>query len=526
MSANDTERNHHPAPWPRTALGAVLLLLMATAAGAQNYSLDFGHNLGVWTWDHEARWSQELSQGFTVAADGTYEKRVSSAQFRSRSARGATDFTYTLTPKLDLTTNLSGRQEVQTIGSSRSTVEEARARSGVTYRPTSEVALSSSVGWGFDKRRGVSDDGLVYGLGLRATPFQSFLASNGASVTLDYTRAAVSSSQGDVMDALLAEGSFLWTDDVRQTLSYTELRNDQKYVSTTSGNPILGRMTMSRVVQAGFEAHMGIIGRLAANGGYTWGKVDDDANDDPNTLKYLTNNITTGWTGALSWAPAIYTPSLLADFTFSSSARDAEDVWELVPESVDSLRFVRNALDRNTENMTLALSSGIALTRRDSLRVSGSLSISRDHTPAEDEVNDRDDYRRSIVGIYRHVFVHGSAMELRVERTETHKVWLKSQRSANNHWERVLNMWATSTMQLGRLALKETGYFHTSLEEYDYDYLTPEDPRSRNMRIARFSFDGNAPVAGMVVEGTLSLEARTRGNLIGAEPGKPPSIWS
>ena len=105
-------------------------------------------------------------------------------------------------------------------------------------------------------------------------------------------------------------------------------------------------------------------------------------------------------------------------------------------------------------------------------------------------------------------------------------MWLNAVRSGNNKWDRVLNLWTTYLMQFGRLSLTQKGYFHTSLEEFDYDYLTPQEPRSRNLRVGRLEFLGTAMLReGTLVEAEISFEARTSGRLLGAEPGKRPDVW-
>jgi hypothetical protein len=174
----------------------------------------------------------------------------------------------------------------------------------------------------------------------------------------------------------------------------------------------------------------------------------------------------------------------------------------------------------------MSLATLMAVGERDSVRVSGTLALGRDHTPSRTEVNDRDEYRRSVVASYWHRFARSSSLDVRVERTETHQVWLTRERSANNKWDRVLNIWMTTEVSLGRMVFRQRGFFRTALEEFDFDYLTPDRSRSRNTRMGRLDFSNIFTVAERArVTMSYSIEARTHGNLLPAGAGRRPTIW-
>ena len=507
----------------------ILLVVLFTPASAADYTLQFGRNLNVWSWDHAYSGSKRIVDKLSSQVEARHVKRVSDFSTGSRqslNSQANLSIGYAFHPAISLLLKGTAEESRQEAGEEISTVIHRQVAGSFRIVPFKAAEITPYVGAAYDQRRGVADGGVSYGVTAAAQFFRNALAPSRAGLSIQYNLDAVSSKQGDTKSVLAVEARKTWGTSFRQSVSYGEQHDDQKYVSATSGNPILERSTRNRRVETRLEGVVPFLGAIEAHGTYAYGSVRDDASEDRTSLKYLTNNTSHNASGGLSWTPLRYRPSLTYTFTVGRSVRDADPEEEIVAGYEDSLRFVQNSLDRRASTLAMEVSSGIRIGQRDSIRVSGLMSIARDHTPAEDEVNDRDDYQRSLTVGYLHRFISGNSVEFQVERTETHQVWLNTIRSANNKWDRVLNIWATHVMHFGRLSLTQKGFFRTSLEEFDFDYLNPQDPRSRNLRIGRLELEGTGVLSdGTMVSGEVSFEARTSGRLLGATPGHRPDVW-
>jgi len=513
-------RLSHRRRAPLVCLAAALLA--ADAALPSDYALDFSRSLDVWSWDQVFAWNRPFAERFTVIANATHARRISDAPGFSRHSDGTTAdmrVEYALTPRLSTGVGLAVDQSRLEGGGAASDVISRRLDALVRVAPIRGLVVDQSLGRAYDQRRAVSDAGLAYGTHVSFTPFPDALAGHGLALSMSYARHAVRSKQGDSDDELTMEGRWASGPAFVPSLRFHERREDQRYVTASAGNPILRRATRARTIEADLSASHRGFGAARLRGSYETGTVDDDASNDPTNLKFGTNNHTSGWRGSLDWTLPVPRPRLVWVVSYGRNERTAS--------RADSLRFVPAELDRRRSDLVTSLSSTLALGRHDSLTVSGALSLETNHTPATSEVNDRDDYRRSLVAIYRHAFSARTSTELRVERIETHEVWLQSQRSGNNKWDRALNLWATTRVAAGPIALTQRAFFKAALEEFDFDYLTPQSPRSRNVRIGRLDFTAAVP---WVADGALTLayaiEARTRGTLVPADGhGQRPHVW-
>ena len=508
----------------QTAVLAVLMPVLVSHAS--NYTLSFGHNLNVWSWDQSLLTSKTLSPELSIFANGRHNKRVSESSTLSRqstSASGRGSVTYAFTPVVRLGMEVSGSQSRQESGNSVSEVVEHSLGARFGYTPYPWLQLNQSLGRSYDKRRDVSDAGVSHTTRLSMSPVHTHDLPR---LSIAFFHTGVSSRQGDALTRLDANMSHQWTDSTAQTLRFSGTTNDQRYVSSAQGNPILERLTRSRKLDTHIMSRIAWVGRVSLRGNWSSGSVDDDASGNPDDLKYRTNNTTREFGGAFAWSPPIVAPAVTCSLSASRWQRDAEDHLPAITGIDDSPASERNTLDRNRDRLQIMVSSFYAIGPFTSIRVTGLLGLSRDHTPSGKEVNDRDDYERSIVGIVRHRYAATHDLEFQVQRTETHYVWLMTDRSANNRWDRVLNLWATNTMHFGRFTLGQQGFFRTSLEEFDYDYLFQSNPRSQNLRIGRMKLDGAYTFNPKTTISTgVQVEARTRGNLVGAQPGRRPDVW-
>ena len=400
-----------PAETPPGAAGArrraglcaivYLLLLLPTTALSSGYNMRFTRDLNVWSWEQSLVGSRQVTGKLSVDAQALHSKRVSefsTGSRRSHATQASLTTGYAFTPQISLLARMAADDSRQEVGADESSILNRELVGILHYQPMAAVSLKPYVGGAHDRRRGLSDTGVTYGVNATLNPLQESLARHGSNLSLAYRYDAVSSRQGDVSSDIWAEFGHAWSPKVRHTITYIERRDDQKYVASDEVDLIQDRSTADRRAETALQGDLPLIGSVDARLAYTYGRVRDDASADSTDLKYRTNNNTKGIEGALAWTPIRRRASLTYSVTVGRSTRDAEPVEEPVPGFADSVRHAANRLDRRASTLGMSLNSGVRITDRDSLRLGGSLSLSCDHTPAEAEVNDRDDYRRSFTG--------------------------------------------------------------------------------------------------------------------------------
>ncbi len=497
----------------------------AAPAFGTDFTLAFGKNLNVWSWNGIFAHNRQLSSKWSAGTNASFDRKVSDSPGylrRSTVVGGDVRTAYVLHPRLTLA--LTGKADLSRVqsGASISEVETNEILPTVLLTPVTGLSVKQGVGRAYDRRRNVSDAGLAYETGVTFRPLQEPLGSRGWALVADYQHKGVSSRQGDVTKAFTLTTSYAREGWLNEDVRYSETRDNQKYVSLLPANPILRRNVTGRSIRSSTMAVVPLLGSVQADAGYTRNSVEDDASNDPNDLKYRTNNTTRGWMASANWTLPFSDPVLRSSISMGRTHRDAEPIRS----AVDTTLFLRNDLDRRMSELALSVSAFFRVAAQDSFVVSGTLALNKDRTPAETELNDRDDYRRSLVGAYWHTFGRSTVLELRGERTETHSVWLKTQRSSGNRWDRVLNLWAITNFERGRLGLSQRTFFRTAMEEFDYDYLTPTNPQSRNTRLGRLEWQAKTRVGERDSVGiSYSVEARTLGNLLPSGPGQRPKLW-
>ncbi|HDS74097.1 MAG TPA: hypothetical protein ENN56_01020 [Firmicutes bacterium] len=503
---------------------AAMIVAAVSSVRAGDYGLLFSHDLNVWSWDQSIGWDRVFGDKLVVTANGSHTRKVSESSAydqRSDFATGNLRFNYSVTPQWSLGSEFTIDQSRLTAGAVRSDVISRRAELDSRYELYPGVQVRGAAGAAYEERRDVAHAGFAWRVGATAYPFRHVRLGDRANIVVTFDRDAVESPQGDAQTSFAVQGGMRWTPWLDQTVQYSENHDAQRYVSAFDGGRILLRVNHSRKVRTELDGVYPLVGLVELEGEYRWGDVQDDASNDSTSLKYRTDNTTHSLSGGVTWHIPLERPNLTYRVTSSRSTRDAVPVVKS-----DSL-VLRNDLDRHRNDLGMSLASVFAFGRTDSLTLSGSLAISRDHTPAETEVNDRDDFTRTFVALYHHGFRSGTTLQLRAERIETHQVWLNRARSANNRWDRALNLWATTRAPLGIITFTQRAFFKAQLEEFDFDYLTPDRPRSRNARIGRLDFIGEFSLPGDgLATAEYTIEARTRGVLLPADrPGERPTLW-
>jgi len=117
-----------------------------------------------------------------------------------------------------------------------------------------------------------------------------------------------------------------------------------------------------------------------------------------------------------------------------------DNIFDL--NELDFRRIMNQEKQRDNSSLITRLytKSSLNLTDKDTIGANLFLSMNRYDTPSNDNFDDRDEFSSSIGLFYGKYFSPIFKANIQIELIQTHLVFLKSQRSAMNNWNRVLRL--------------------------------------------------------------------------------------
>jgi hypothetical protein len=112
----------------------------------------------------------------------------------------------------------------------------------------------------------------------------------------------------------------------------------------------------------------------------------------------------------------------------------------IAAENLDTLKSLERVRDNISDRNRVALQSMFALSSRDTLLFNGFASILRYDTPSPLNNDDRDEFNSVMTLSFVKQFSHYFTSTLTSQIQQTHLVFLKSQRSALNNWNRIIRL--------------------------------------------------------------------------------------
>ncbi len=496
--------------------------MIAGVAAAGDYSLTFSKTDRVLSWKQKAEYALPTQDRLSFSLVGNLDKRVSSTSKSTSKANSRsinTNVNYSLSKTISLGMNFRTTRSEQQSGSGTARVTSSNVSSTLGYKPLPSLSINQSLGRSFDERRTVSDAGLSYSASVSASPFKSALQNRGVKWSVSYRTDGVSSKQGDVSQSLSSSVSHKVFDRIDTQLSFSESLKGTQYVSARDVSRILRRDTKSIRFSGSAKGQIPGLADLNASFSRTGTAIDDSASDDPDDFKYLTNSNSDNWslnTGLKGlWSGPV---PLKTTVQYSHGSRVAVPN----PSNRDSI----NVLDTETRKLTWTVNSGLGMMGDDSLRATISLAIDKRHTPAAEEINDKDQFTRSWSLKYGHRFAHGVSINTSVAGSDAHEVYLDSLKSANNRWRRRLTISASVGSRFGPVGVSQSYTFVTNQENYDYDELNADSPKSRQTYRAKVknTFKWRFTDA-FTSRASYDLELKTRGSLFLSAVGDQPAGW-
>ena len=171
--------------------------------------------------------------------------------------------------------------------------------------------------------------------------------------------------------------------------------------------------------------------------------------------------------------------ALRTTLAFGYSERDEEH--RLQPEStlrqfdIDSLRRIEERKNNLSRRTTVSASAAAAVSSSDTLELAGSGSILRYDTPSQDNTDDRDELWYVASLTTHHHPSRVLALHFTVDLSMTHLVYLFSQMSANNTWNRILRFAPKiDYAPLPQFRTENSFEVLANYTVYDFDYIASQ----------------------------------------------------
>lgn len=439
------------------------------AAGSIRYGLSFTQNDNVFTWSHTLSQMSWAVGALKVNGNSSMNSTLNKGTHQPDRWRDVNNtglsVSYSFSERIRLGINTSTSKTSDTVSRTKQEVATQNFSSTVSWRPFSSLSFSQSMGQRFDQRRGQSASGLSYSTSVSVTP----KLMDRLSTSLSFSQSGNRSERKDFPISMSGSVGYRLSAERNLKLSFSESRHQQKYYASAAQSdgevPLLDRFDGSRSSTLNFD--LGKLFGIKASGSanYSSSEVDDEANDDPKSGKYLMDRRRQGfgWSGKLSG-------TLFHRLPVSGGARYSQD-------EVD---YDKDRLDKKNEDLSVNATVGFGLTEADSLSVLGRITIRRSDTPDTLEHNDRDELAQYATVTYSRMFQSGLKLKCTLSTSQNHLVYLAGERSGNNKWTRTYTL--TPGLQYrpsDKLSLSQSYSLSANYQEYDYDaLLNPTAPRS------------------------------------------------
>ena len=439
------------------------------AVGSIRYGLTFTQNDNVFRWNHTLSPMNWAVGALTVSGSSSMNSTLNQGTHQPDRWRDVNNtrlsVSYSFSERIRLGINTSTSKTSDTVSRTKQEVATQNFSSTVSWRPFSSLSFSQSMGQRFDQRRGQSASGLSYSTSVSVTP----KLMDRLSTSLSFSQSGNRSKRKDFPISMNGSVGYRLSAERNFTLSFSESRHQQKYYASAAQSdgevPLLDRFDGSRSSTLNFN--LGQLFGIKASGSanYSSSEVDDEANDDSKSSKYLMDRSKQGfgWSGKLS-------AKLFNRLPVTGGARYSQD-------EVD---YDKDRLDKKNEDLSVNATVGFGLTEDDSVSVLGRITIRRSDTPDPDEHNDRDELTNYATVTYSRMFQSGLKLKCTLSTSQNHLVYLAGERSGNNKWTRTYTL--TPGLQYrpsDKLSLSQSYSLSANYQEYDYDaLLNPKAPRS------------------------------------------------
>lgn len=141
----------------------------------------------------------------------------------------------------------------------------------------------------------------------------------------------------------------------------------------------------------------------------------------------------------------------------------------IATENLDTLKSLERVRDNISDRNRISLQSMVALSSRDTLLFNGFASILRYDTPSPLNNDDRDEFNSVMTFSVVRRFSHSFTSTLTSQIQQTHLVFLKSQRSALNNWNRIIRLTSSNRWNNSYFSAQPQMEVLAQYTVYDYE---------------------------------------------------------
>ncbi len=176
-----------------------------------------------------------------------------------------------------------------------------------------------------------------------------------------------------------------------------------------------------------------------------------------------------GFSGTIKLEYGSFTQQIGMISQFRNESNFLQNRYELTQE--DYSNFLSREKQRDNQNSLTRLfgRSLIELSASDTVAFGGFASINRYDTPSENNYDDRDEFQGNFGVSYSRVFSDYLTAKFLADITATHLVFLKSQRSSLNNWNRVIRLNPIIEYTSESFSMKPSFELLANYTAYDYE---------------------------------------------------------
>ncbi len=190
-------------------------------------------------------------------------------------------------------------------------------------------------------------------------------------------------------------------------------------------------------------------------------------------IKKNKNQFLLGFSGDIGFDSDYFNQKIGLNFQVYNHENRVANKFDIPIEEENRLRKIEFQLDENRSTTGFVSASRWKLSRRDTLSADYAVSLSQYDTPSTDNNEDRDEFL-SIVNIsLTHRFSTYLTAKISGEMYLNHRVYIKSQRSADSRWNRIYKFAPQIIFKTKKFRMQPRFEVLADYTIYDFEYITP-----------------------------------------------------
>ncbi len=370
---------------------------------------------------------------------------------------------------------------------------------GASYHPSPALTIEPLVGYRVDKQAGIADRGISYLVNVSADSlgyegYASAAAGSWEYVRLDPRALETGSARFSTRKTFPGNSS--------NALGVRYLRNRRDFY-TPAGTAVSAEFGVERNIESRVEELLSVTDSLlytvsdrlvfAVNAGILSRGIGRESKyksySDPfrPTLNTSVDELTIGGEFSVAWsAGRAAEGKVLVVLQERNETHQADRDDGYLESAVDSLRRAEEGKNNVSKRTSVALETTVRFSPSHSLSASASGTILRYDTPALSNTDDRDDLWYLLKVTSSHRLSGHLSLTLTADASLTHLVYLSSQRSADNTWNRIFRLSPEITYTPFRF-LSTVNRFEVLANYTAYDFDTP-GTQVRSYAFRQFAF--------------------------------------